>query len=268
MEEILYTQEVFNGSDYDILYPKTIVEQVQGAVSSAQYNPFNKTSEMTQEVGKDAQGKLWTKPAPQGSFLPLGGGTMTGAIAMGGNGITGLPTPTNDADAATMKYVIDRIKSGRTVEHSITRSISLKSIPVNGSVSVELSNPLTDYDVLILRWQVQRDSAQSAKYVLLKFDDGSPNQVIEWFTTGATEYFCRIEEIFIRTSGNVYSSLFYVHWLNDTSGELDEPKEYETLLSLQEITLAGGLTFTVQCAQGAGTSSNANNHLLIGGIKL
>lgn len=38
-------------------------------------------------------------------YLPLSGGTMTGAIAMGSKGITGLATPTANADAATKSYV-------------------------------------------------------------------------------------------------------------------------------------------------------------------
>lgn len=38
-EEILYTQKVFNGSDYDTLYPETVVEQVQGAIA----DPATKT---------------------------------------------------------------------------------------------------------------------------------------------------------------------------------------------------------------------------------
>lgn len=41
------------------------------------------------------------------SRLPLAGGTMSGDIDMGGNGITGLPTPTNNSDAATKQYVDD-----------------------------------------------------------------------------------------------------------------------------------------------------------------
>ena len=36
--------------------------------------------------------------------LPLAGGTMTGAIAMGSNKITGLGTPTATTDAATKAY--------------------------------------------------------------------------------------------------------------------------------------------------------------------
>lgn len=39
------------------------------------------------------------------TMLPLAGGTMTGAIAMGTNKITGLGTPTAGADAATKAYV-------------------------------------------------------------------------------------------------------------------------------------------------------------------
>ena len=37
--------------------------------------------------------------------MALTGGTMSGAIAMGSSKITGLATPTADADAATKAYV-------------------------------------------------------------------------------------------------------------------------------------------------------------------
>jgi hypothetical protein len=43
-----------------------------------------------------------------GNKLPLAGGTMTGAIAMGTNKITGLGTPTANTDAATKAYVDDQ----------------------------------------------------------------------------------------------------------------------------------------------------------------
>ena len=42
--------------------------------------------------------------------MPKSGGTMTSALAMGGNKITGLGTPTSDTDAATKKYVDDKRK--------------------------------------------------------------------------------------------------------------------------------------------------------------
>lgn len=45
--------------------------------------------------------------AQANKMLPLTGGTMTGAINMGSKKITNLATPTNNADAATKKYVDD-----------------------------------------------------------------------------------------------------------------------------------------------------------------
>jgi len=51
----------------------------------------------------------WAAPSytadPSGTYLPLAGGTMTGNISMGSNGITGLVDPTNNQDAATKNYV-------------------------------------------------------------------------------------------------------------------------------------------------------------------
>tara|TARA_Y100000310_G_scaffold154415_1_gene153982 strand:- start:9500 stop:10051 length:552 start_codon:yes stop_codon:yes gene_type:complete len=42
-----------------------------------------------------------------GLYLPKAGGTMSGAIAMGSQKITGLAAPTSDNDAARKKYVDD-----------------------------------------------------------------------------------------------------------------------------------------------------------------
>ena len=40
-----------------------------------------------------------------GDYLPLAGGTMTGAVNMGGNKITSVATPTSGTDAANKSYV-------------------------------------------------------------------------------------------------------------------------------------------------------------------
>jgi len=52
--------------------------------------------------------------------LSLSGGTMTGAIAMGTNKITGLGTPTSSADATTKNYVDGILGSATSAEASAT----------------------------------------------------------------------------------------------------------------------------------------------------
>ena len=54
-------------------------------------------------LGRD--GKVPEDMLPEMNYLPTAGGTMTGAIAMGGNKITGLAAPTENADAARKQDV-------------------------------------------------------------------------------------------------------------------------------------------------------------------
>jgi len=69
--------------------------------------------------------------------LALAGGTMTGAIAMGTNKITGLGTPTDAADAATKAYV-DALGEGLHIHASVvaatTANITLATDVENGDV--------------------------------------------------------------------------------------------------------------------------------------
>ena len=64
--------------------------------------------EATERATADAT-EATTRAAADLLRLLLAGGTMSGAIAMGANKITGLASPTADADAATKKYVDDLI---------------------------------------------------------------------------------------------------------------------------------------------------------------
>ena len=72
------TMKQFNGVDYDTLYPKTVVSQIDDVYS------------------KDETSNL---------FLPKAGGSMGGILDMNGNRITNLPTPTSNSDPATKGYV-------------------------------------------------------------------------------------------------------------------------------------------------------------------
>ena len=70
--------------------------------------------------------------------LPKSGGTMTGAIAMGTNKITGLGTPTDSTDAATKAYV-DAVAEGLHVHESVR---------VATSANIALANALENGDTL------------------------------------------------------------------------------------------------------------------------
>jgi hypothetical protein len=82
------------------------------------------------EVTSDIQAQLNAK-------LALSGGTMTGAIAMGTNKITGLGAPTDGTDAATKAYV-DALGEGLHIHASVvaatTANITLATAVENGDV--------------------------------------------------------------------------------------------------------------------------------------
>jgi hypothetical protein len=82
-----------------------------------------------------AQSKIDGLTTDLGAKLALAGGTMTGAIAMGTNKITGLGTPTDSTDAATKAYV-DAVTEGLHIHPSVvaatTANVTLASALENG----------------------------------------------------------------------------------------------------------------------------------------
>jgi hypothetical protein len=82
-----------------------------------------------------AQSKISGLTTSLGEKLALAGGTMTGAIAMGTNKITGLGTPTDGTDAATKNYV-DSAAQGidwkASVRAATTANVTLASALENG----------------------------------------------------------------------------------------------------------------------------------------
>lgn len=73
------TMKRYNGTDYDVLYPRTLPSQIDGGV--------------------------YTKDEATGLFLSKTGGQMSGLLDMNGNKISNLAAPTAANDAATKDYV-------------------------------------------------------------------------------------------------------------------------------------------------------------------
>ena len=73
---------------------------MDGKVDTADYNPAAKTADMTQAVGKDANGLLWTEPSP--NVINSGTTTTLTGVLMGVGGAVGVKsvdaTPTSDSD--------------------------------------------------------------------------------------------------------------------------------------------------------------------------
>lgn len=61
--------------------------------------------------------------------LPLAGGEMTGSISMGGNSITGLAAPAEDADVATKEYVDSKCKSIPGLIYPFAGEVGIDKIP-------------------------------------------------------------------------------------------------------------------------------------------
>jgi hypothetical protein len=83
---------------------KTYVDAEVAAIVDSAPGTLNTLNELAAALGDDAD-YATTTTAAIATKLPKAGGTMTGAIAMGTNKVTGLGTPTAGTDAAHKTYV-------------------------------------------------------------------------------------------------------------------------------------------------------------------
>jgi uncharacterized protein YjbI with pentapeptide repeats len=108
-----------------------------GAVTSAKIANDTIVDADINSAAAIAQSKISGLTTDLGNKLALAGGTMSGAIAMGTNKITGLGTPTDGTDAATKNYV-DSAAQGidwkASVRAATTAAVTLASDLENGDV--------------------------------------------------------------------------------------------------------------------------------------
>jgi len=108
-----------------------------GAVTSAKIANDTIVDADINSAAAIAQSKISGLTTDLGNKLALAGGTMSGAIAMGTNKITGLGTPTDGTDAATKAYV-DSAAQGidwkASVRAATTANVTLASDLENGDV--------------------------------------------------------------------------------------------------------------------------------------
>ena len=107
----------------------------EGAVTSAKIANDTIVDADINSAAAIAQSKISGLTTDLGNKLALAGGTMSGAIAMGTNKITGLGTPTDGTDAATKNYV-DSAAQGidwkASVRAATTAAVTLASDLENG----------------------------------------------------------------------------------------------------------------------------------------
>lgn len=104
------TMKRYNGTDYDILYPRTLPSQIDGGV--------------------------YTKDEATGLFLSKTGGQMSGLLDMNGNKISNLAAPTAANDAATKDYVDNNSYiQTKTLVKSLSRS-EISSLKTDGTIQL------------------------------------------------------------------------------------------------------------------------------------
>nr|DAJ59369.1 MAG TPA: hypothetical protein [Bacteriophage sp.] len=97
------TMQDYNGTDYDILYPKTVVSQISDLGTTYILNPSTKSNGQVLQYN----GSNWVAATPfnqtaaDARYLKLAGGTMTGALQV--------QNPTVAANPATRGYVANAV---------------------------------------------------------------------------------------------------------------------------------------------------------------
>jgi hypothetical protein len=123
------------------------------------------------------QSKISGLTTDLGSKLSLSGGTMTGAVAMGTNKITGLGTPTDSTDATNKAYV-DAVTEGLHIHPSVVAATT-----ANITLASELENGDTLDGVTLAtgnRVLVKNQTTQSENGIYIVSASGAPSRATDF----------------------------------------------------------------------------------------
>jgi hypothetical protein len=120
---------------------KAYVDAQVAAVVDSAPGALDTLNELAAALGDDASFST-TVTNSIAAKLPLAGGTMSGAIAMGTSKITGLGTPTADADASTKAYV----DTQAALKLSLTGGTMSGAIAMGSAKITGLGTPTADAD--------------------------------------------------------------------------------------------------------------------------
>lgn len=147
------TMKRYNGTDYDVLYPRTLPSQIDGGV--------------------------YTKDEATGLFLSKTGGQMSGLLDMNGNKISNLAAPTAANDAATKDYVDNNsyisVKASAEVSYSPSTGSVLHSFNTYQATGIA---GLHIYGTATLKSGI---STPSRQIVYLNFDNATYTTLIQLF---------------------------------------------------------------------------------------
>ena len=140
------TQKITNvvdpASNQDAATKNYVDTQVSSLVNGAP-TTLNQLNELAAAIGNDANYST-TITTALATKLPLAGGTMTGAIAMSSNKITGLGTPTATGDAATKDYADTKLSlAGGTMTGAINHG---------GYKATNIADPTSLQDAVTLNY--------------------------------------------------------------------------------------------------------------------
>lgn len=180
------TMRQFNGIDYDTLYPKTKLSQIDGLDTKF--------------------GNYYTKTETSNLFLPKAGGTMGGILDMNGNRISNVANPTNDNDAVNKSYV-----DGKAYTKTLINSQSSSFTVTSSNRTVTLAIPTITMDSVLYRnasgviYTIQISPSGELSETIFRAGDGLTNILRIEGSSAVT----RTTSVFISVSNKKYN------WNND-----------------------------------------------------